>query len=426
MVKYVFLFLLLTAEAIASPAMPELPMVDGENTIPSVEMGETIEIPDIDSFNEEENTQQNSDTETELLPTIEPTDIPNQPDVLPEGITTSEEAIPAIEPLEPIEVPVEAILDSAEEESIIPTMPDTPMPTIDALPNDMLPDLGEAGEDTPPETGINNMPPPLEENLPEDMMQPSDSESSQDVESLSILDYPEIIEEEEDPIWSGSIMFNAEALRKIGDALEAYEKGLDYVEKAPEEAAPEEAPQEMISITEMPTFFLDSIMYFSPENWALWINGKKLSSDKRASDGLRVVDIDNKKATLIWTSNAFTTAVPDWKEQLSALEGISFDEASAELTFTLHPNQAIDISDLSIREGKTQAAASPSNNNSNTMGSAMPDGVMPPNPMQDINISPQGTPRRQPPQKSDGDMEQLYQKELQRVQQLQQLQNAIQ
>lgn len=109
-------------------------------------------------------------------------------------------------------------------------------------------------------------------------------------------------------------------------------------------------PKEQLTSYTYPQFFLSSIIYRSPVDWSMWINGQKISQDnKNPIAGLMVIDIEKEKATFKWR--------PDNMERVVDIgEGgpdnpVNVDVAGGVVTFTLRANQTFSAYAMRVLEG---------------------------------------------------------------------------
>ncbi|MBV0899912.1 MAG: hypothetical protein KTV77_04140 [Wolbachia endosymbiont of Fragariocoptes setiger] len=80
---------------------------------------------------------------------------------------------------------------------------------------------------------------------------------------------------------------------------------------------------------------LDSIIYFSPDIWRIWINGKIFQNTK----DLKVHAVTENYVTFIWTIDRKIS-----KKQMINSQNLSFD--NDKITFTLYPRQEFDLNNL--------------------------------------------------------------------------------
>ena len=80
-----------------------------------------------------------------------------------------------------------------------------------------------------------------------------------------------------------SIMHNSEEMQKINKAFQMFKQGEEYIiedEKNEENSDNEDQfSEELKIIEEKSRIYLGSILYFSKNNWSVWINDKIISSD---------------------------------------------------------------------------------------------------------------------------------------------------
>lgn len=83
---------------------------------------------------------------------------------------------------------------------------------------------------------------------------------------------------------------------------------------------------------------LDSILYFSPDTWKIWVNGKLFINTK----DLKVHSVTENYVTFSWAVNQKIT-----KERISNSKNVHFGHGG--IMFTLYPEQKFDLDSLSIK-----------------------------------------------------------------------------
>lgn len=83
---------------------------------------------------------------------------------------------------------------------------------------------------------------------------------------------------------------------------------------------------------------LDSILYFSPDTWKIWVNGKLFINTK----DLKVHSVTENYVTFSWAVDQKVT-----KERISNSKNVYFGHES--IMFTLYPKQKFDLDSLSIK-----------------------------------------------------------------------------
>ena len=115
-----------------------------------------------------------------------------------------------------------------------------------------------------------------------------------------------------------------------------------------------------------PAFYLKSILYFSPTNWSIWLNDKKIS-DKNSyeHDHLDIMKITGDKVILLWQNSNISMIYPKWQNNFIALgdnkftshdKNIVVDGATGNISFILRPNQSFVSKSLEIVEGVVEGS----------------------------------------------------------------------
>lgn len=106
----------------------------------------------------------------------------------------------------------------------------------------------------------------------------------------------------------------------------------------------------------LPHLFLGSIMYYSPTNWSVWINGKKLVNRLNApANPLYVSHIDRTHIVLVWRPESLRDMTELWNQKSSSTEtlpkNITVNTQDGSVTLTMRPNQTFVPRSLKIHEG---------------------------------------------------------------------------
>jgi len=189
-----------------------------------------------------------------------------------------------------------------------------------------------------------------------------------------------------------SIMYQEDAMQWLDGALKAREKGVPIeivlpelfpskkqvqesliVEPEPEVVEetnivkPEVVMEEpkIVMPTEAPSYYLRSIMYFSPDNWTIWLNDTKISS-KDDYEGLRIIAVDRDKAAFMIEDSKIEYIYPEWEKDFYEFGGGSFasnnknivvDIENQNISFVLGPNQSFVTKTMSVVEGPQSSVA---------------------------------------------------------------------
>lgn len=109
-------------------------------------------------------------------------------------------------------------------------------------------------------------------------------------------------------------------------------------------------------VQSLPYLYLGSILYYSPSQWSVWINGKKLPSHINNPDAIFYVkSISREGGEFVWKPPFFAEVQKKWNELSANPENLpknlSVDVVDKSITFTLKPNQTLMTSRLRIEEG---------------------------------------------------------------------------
>jgi hypothetical protein len=127
----------------------------------------------------------------------------------------------------------------------------------------------------------------------------------------------------------------------------------------------EQSTSESGQSTAFSFFYLNSIFYASDDEWAVWVNGRKISADS-PNNYISVEDIESRQVTLKWITANLDMIVPNWRSFVTAVGNDRYEAANgkirilirdgtiAEIEFDLGVNQTFSVNSMSITEGKTQ------------------------------------------------------------------------
>jgi hypothetical protein len=157
-----------------------------------------------------------------------------------------------------------------------------------------------------------------------------------------------------------SLFFSADDIASINDAQAVYEKNHrgstaldeeDFLKKL--SGSDKKTIQDSTYFT-YPQFFLSSIMYHSPTDWAVWINGEKITQKEIENKShLFVVDVNGQKVTLEWRPermDKITDVAASTKN--STQNPVSVDLLNNKVEFTLKGNQTFTSYSMKIVEGR--------------------------------------------------------------------------
>ncbi len=151
-----------------------------------------------------------------------------------------------------------------------------------------------------------------------------------------------------------SIMYSDEEITNIERALDSYKNNEVFTinNKENEKSKVVKKENEEKSEDNAKSYvYLNSIIYFEPNNWMIWINGKKISiNDNKPTNELYVRSIDKDEAVIVWTMG-----VSKWK----ILSGKKSEDGApinnnnqAEVVFTIKVGQTYVLRTGKIVEGK--------------------------------------------------------------------------
>jgi len=241
-------------------------------------------------------------------------------------------------------------------------MPPTPLPNITQLPpNPTASASPVAPMPTPPVT----MPTPT---TPQPALPPIPTPATS---NLPVVPTPaKTVENESAPRMNtigATIMFTAEEMNTINQMLKIYDS---YDPKKPTQGGPKddfsdiltgikteqkEAPERQVE-RPLPNVYLGSIVYQSPKQWMVSINGELITSENNSTKKeFYIFAVSRKEVSLMWHPRSLGDFPQRWEQKTNngakLLPRVWFDAEHNAIRLDMHPNQTFVISTLAIEEG---------------------------------------------------------------------------
>jgi len=142
-----------------------------------------------------------------------------------------------------------------------------------------------------------------------------------------------------------SMMFSAGDIDAIRQAADAYHGA------APAELTDglENAGKDLMGTLMQRRFYLSSIVYHSPVDWAVWLRDQEFTPDTRAQDELTLVSLTRKQVTFLWKPHQLSFYLH--KNTHVSDPNIHVNSAGGGITFTLYTNQTFLPAAMQISEG---------------------------------------------------------------------------
>lgn len=185
--------------------------------------------------------------------------------------------------------------------------------------------------------------------------------------------------------WAGSLMFSQQDIERINKALRSYKTNVPIeillpdlfsqaLPKRPTQAPLPTSPQASggaepaktmsipamlpatISPGETPVYYLQSILYISPEEWTIWFDGKRISSkdepvikDEKFGN-IRIISVSDARIIAVWSDIPSGALESGWKDRMISVGEqiyadkemkLIYDNAHKRMSFMLEPNQAL-------------------------------------------------------------------------------------
>lgn len=123
----------------------------------------------------------------------------------------------------------------------------------------------------------------------------------------------------------------------------------------------EEKQVQALTMNDLPNFFLRSILYFSPDEWVIWLNGKKITPTTVPED-IAIEKVEEGRVKLRWMFKEFSSLLSNMTNKCTEINvaevmcageenNIVINKAGQFATFTLFPNQTFVGYAMAIEEG---------------------------------------------------------------------------
>ncbi len=120
-----------------------------------------------------------------------------------------------------------------------------------------------------------------------------------------------------------SIMFKREDLDRLYSVLE----GAGYESLSIEEGG-ENGVEKVVKFITAPSFYLNSIMYYTPENWTIWINGNRIRKSDPEHGAITIASVNEDSVEVIWKSENLGIIYPNIISDFEQVNGKKYSGAS--------------------------------------------------------------------------------------------------
>ncbi len=157
-----------------------------------------------------------------------------------------------------------------------------------------------------------------------------------------------------------SLMYNDEELSDIERAIESFKNDQAFVPgQDPKDAAAAkkknktEKDAQLEAENEKSYIYLASILYYSPNDWAVWINNTKITSDGNAKPNkeLAVKEISRDAVKIVWSISVSKWKILSGKKSEDLAPKINAQN-NVEIEFTLKQNQTFILGSGRVVEGR--------------------------------------------------------------------------
>ena len=154
-------------------------------------------------------------------------------------------------------------------------------------------------------------------------------------------------------------MFSNTEIDDLNTMLPLYER---YLRDGPQEEALPDLPNELLEqLTAednvkplpppLPDYALNSILYRSPTQWALWINGDKMTSRDAKRDNMEILNVSASYARIAIKIPQLKQVIPDWRDKARMDNRVTVIPDEERVVVTLSPNQVLIPEALEVLEG---------------------------------------------------------------------------
>ena len=160
------------------------------------------------------------------------------------------------------------------------------------------------------------------------------------------------------------LMFNDQEEANINRAIDSLKnnqiyvpEGLEKQEEKVVEEDPEKKEENEIEENEKSYIYLSSVIYFSANDWVIWLNDQKIStSTNNEQKEIYVSNADKDRIKIRWKMSLTKWKILSGKKDETLAPRLDFDSNTVESEFELRPNQTYILGSNSVVEGKAVIA----------------------------------------------------------------------
>gem|GEM_PF-5768429 len=160
-----------------------------------------------------------------------------------------------------------------------------------------------------------------------------------------------------------SLFFTMEEQARIRAAIAEHEnlknvkvnaaesKANDYLNQLTDDPKPVMPVEE--TVYAYPQFFLESLVYHTPDDWVVMINRQRISATVQPENSeINVLSVDNEKVLFEWKPKHMERVSQTWVRERN--DDVLVDSKFGKVIFTLHPNQTFSSYVMRVVEGKVR------------------------------------------------------------------------
>ena len=157
-----------------------------------------------------------------------------------------------------------------------------------------------------------------------------------------------------------SMFYAPEEMNLLMQAIRTYERlkllsSSDAQNKAKDFLSQLEDAKRSVQIErnmEYPQFYLESLVYHTPDDWFVQINGEKMSPVRMERFGLKLLNVEPDKVLLEWRPTNMKQVNEVWAKAHN--DHVIVERKTGTVTFTLLPNQTFSSYKMRVMEGKVR------------------------------------------------------------------------
>ena len=166
-----------------------------------------------------------------------------------------------------------------------------------------------------------------------------------------------------------SVLFTPAQIHQMSDALTEFESKPTKNGAAAAIITEEAAAPKIVEPPSYPVFYLSSIAYRAPDDWSIWVSGRKITASRNPTT-LKVLSLSRTQAEFSWTPT-YTEAiaarkkrnlfapVKDMANKMTRPSTYTYNAETGEIRFTLRTNESFVAGYMQTFEGFVESPTLP-------------------------------------------------------------------